>query len=411
MGADLVIIMKHDGVQSMEGDREIYMDYAATTPLAPDVFAAMEPWLTTSFGNPSSPYRSARRARAAVDDAREQVAEIIGAQAKEVYFTSGGTEAANLALLGRAFAPRQEGTPVVVSAIEHQAVLQTARFLHEKGWPKRVVPVRQDGVINMEAWREALQTSPNVAALMYANNEIGTVQPIIEAAAAARNHGVPLFVDAVQAAGLLPLKVDDLGADLLALSAHKFYGPKGVGVLYVRSGTEIVPHLHGGGQERGLRGGTENVAAIVGCAAALARVDSDREAVSTRLQALRDRLWNGIRKQVSDAVLNGDEVKRLPDNVSVRFAGVDGESLLLNLDREGLAASSGSACTSGSLRASHVLLALGLRDDEARSSVRLTIGKQTTEADVDRAIAIIAQQVTRLRERTQLATRFAPGKR
>lgn len=394
-----------------EGSEHIYMDYAATTPVDASVWAAMEPWLRAHFGNPSSPYKTARQARAAVDEARGQVADLIGAAPSEVYFTSGGTEAANLALFGRAHADGQKGKQIVASAVEHQAVMQSASFLGEHGWNAVTVPVDGDGVIDMDAWREALGRDTAVAALMYANNEIGTVQPVRAAAAIAKERGVPVFVDGVQAVGLLPVRVDELGCDLFALSAHKFYGPKGIGVLYVRTGTAMTPHIHGGGQERGLRAGTENVAGIVGLAAALASAEAVREAEAARLSLLRDRLWEGIRSRVPDASLNGHETERLPDNVNVSFPGVDGESLLLNLDREGLAASSGSACTSGSLRASHVLTSIGLSEKDARSSLRLSVGKQTTEADVDRAVHIVATAVERLRERAKLAEQFAPVKR
>src|SRR5690625_4912328 len=259
------------------------MDYAATTPLAPEVFEAMRPWLAEQFGNPSSPYRLARRARAAVDDARERVAAVLGAQAKEIYFTSGGTEAVNLALFGRAFAPEQRGRAVVASAVEHQAVLETAAFLNENDRPSRIVAVDNNGVVDLDGWAAALGDDATVAALMYANNEIGTVQPIAKAADIARTRGVPLLVDGVQAPGLLPLEVDTLGCDLFALSAHKVYGPKGVGVLYVRSGTGMAPHMYGGGQERGLRAGTENVAAIIGCAVALELSDARRKKETERL--------------------------------------------------------------------------------------------------------------------------------
>lgn len=386
------------------------MDFAATTPLDPVVLEAMLPWLAQEYGNPSSPYRAARRARAALDDARERVAAVLGARAKEIYFTSGGTEALNLALFGRAFLPEEEGKPVVCSAVEHQAVLRAAAFLQERGRDVVSVPVDGEGFVNMDDWERALEKGAAVAALMYANNEIGTVQPVAEAAEAARRRSVPLLVDAVQAPGLLPLHVDELGCDLLALSAHKFYGPKGVGILYVRSGTALAPHLHGGGQERGLRAGTENVAGIVGCALALERAAASLSE-ARHIGALRDRLWDAVRAKVPDARLNGPAAPRLADNVNVRFSGVDGESLLLNLDRAGLAASSGSACTSGSLRASHVLLALGLTEEEARSSLRLSIGRRTTADEVDRAAAIIADEVARLRQRAALASRFAPEKR
>lgn len=386
----------------------IYMDYAATTPLAPEVLQTMLPWLRDDFGNPSSPYAAARRARAAVDDARERVASLIGARPSEVYFTSGGTEAANLALAGRAFAPGQRGKQIVVSAVEHQAVLQTAKFLGQHGWHDTYVPVDKDGIVDVDALAAALHDGAAVAAVMYANNEIGTIQPIDRVSAVTRNRDVPLFVDAVQAAGLLPVDVDGLRCDLLALSAHKLYGPKGVGVLYVRSGVAMAPHVHGGAQERGLRAGTENVAAIVGCARALELAIAERTAEAARLDRLRERLSAGIMAAVPGSFLNGHPQERLPNNVNITFPGVDGESLLLNLDREGVAASGGSACTSGSLHASHVLLAIGLSREDSQSSLRFTVGKQTTTADVERVVEIVAAAVARLQERARVAARFAP---
>lgn len=387
----------------------IYMDYAATTPLSPEVLEVMLPWLHDDFGNPSSPYRAARRARAAVDDAREQVAGLIGARPSEIYFTSGGTEAANLALAGRAFAPGQQHKQIVATTVEHQAVLQTAAFLGQHGWRDAYVPVDEDGVVAVDALTETLREATAVAAVMYANNEIGTIQPLAAVSAVTRANGVPLFVDAVQAAGLLPVDVDVLHCELLALSAHKFYGPKGVGVLYARTGVPMTPHVHGGAQERGLRAGTENVAGIVGCARALALAVAEREAETARLTRLRDRLSAGILAKVPHAVMNGHPTERLPNNVNVSFPGVDGESLLLNLDRAGVAASGGSACTSGSLHASHVLLATGRTRADAESTLRLTVGKQTTTADVARVVDIVADSVARLRERARVAAQFAPG--
>lgn len=390
---------------------DIYLDYAATTPLDPQVLEVMLPWLQQHYGNPSSPYAAARRVRAALDDAREQVAELIGAKPSEIYFTSGGTESANLALSGRAYAAGERGRQIVVSAIEHQAVLQTARFLSDNGFKKTVIPVNKDGVTDVGALEDSLKENTAVVAVMYANNEIGTVQPLADVRDVVEARGVPLFVDAVQAAGLLPVDVDDLGCDLLALSAHKVYGPKGVGVLYVRSGVEMIPHVHGGSQERGLRAGTENVAGIVGCAKALALATERRQREAERLSRLRERLAAGLLRKVPDSSLNGHPTQRLPDNVNIAFAGVDGESLLLNLDRRGVAASGGSACTSGSLHPSHVLLAIGLSDEAARSSLRFTVGKHTTKEDVDKAVDIVAEEVARLRERAAVAARFAPAKR
>ncbi|MFS8543163.1 MAG: cysteine desulfurase [Limnochordales bacterium] len=378
----------------------IYMDHAATTPLDPRVREAMMPWLQRWHGNPSSPYAAARQARAAIDEARERVAALIGAAPAEVYFTSGGTEGDNWAIKGIAWARRDRGRHVVVSAVEHQAVLEAAKFLARHGWELTLVPVDGHGLVDPEAVAAALRPDTVLAAIMHANNEVGTVQPIAAIAQITRSRGVPLVVDAVQTAGLLPLDVEALGCDVLVMSAHKFYGPKGAGAVYVRRGTPIEPLLHGGGQERGLRAGTEGVAGIVGLARALELATAERDQVVPRLLALRDRLLAGLEERVPGGRLNGHPVQRLPNNVHVSFPGVDGESLLLNLDLGGLAASSGSACTSGSLSPSHVLLAMGMSKELARASLRLTLGKDNTAAEVDAAVALIARTVERLRART-----------
>jgi len=378
----------------------IYMDHAATTPLDPRVREAMMPWLQRWHGNPSSPYAAARQARAAIDEARERVAALIGAAPAEVYFTSGGTEGDNWAIKGIAWARRDRGRHVVVSAVEHQAVLEAAKFLARHGWELTLVPVDGHGLVDPEAVAAALRPDTVLAAIMHANNEVGTVQPIAAIAQITRSRGVPLVVDAVQTAGLLPLDVEALGCDVLVMSAHKFYGPKGAGAVYVRRGTPIEPLLHGGGQERGLRAGTEGVAGIVGLARALELATAERDQVVPRLLALRDRLLAGLEERVPGVRLNGHPVQRLPNNVHVSFPGVDGESLLLNLDLGGLAASSGSACTSGSLSPSHVLLAMGMSKELARASLRLTLGKANTAAEVDAAVALIARTVERLRART-----------
>jgi len=382
----------------------IYMDHAATTPLDPRVREAMAPWLERWYGNPSSPYAAARQARAAIDEARERVAHLIGARPSEVCFTSGGTEGDNWAIKGIAWARRTRGRHLVVSAVEHQAVLEAARFLERQGWELTLVPVDGDGLVHPEAVAEALRPDTALVAVMHANNEVGTVQPIADIAAVTRARGVPLVVDAVQTAGLLRLDVEALGCDVLVMSGHKFYGPKGTGAVYIRRGTPIEPLLHGGGQERGMRAGTEAVAGIVGLAHALTVAYEERPAVVPRLEQLRDRLLAGILARVRDVRVNGHRERRLPNNVHVSFAGVDGESLLLNLDLAGLAASSGSACTSGSLLPSHVLLAMGLPRELARGSLRLTLGKDNTEADVDAAVDLVAQTVARLREKAGTAT-------
>ncbi|MBO8141449.1 MAG: cysteine desulfurase [Firmicutes bacterium] len=377
----------------------IYLDYAATTPLDARVQAAMEPWLAGDYGNPSSLHAPARRARAAIDEARERVAAAIGARPSEIYFTSGGSEGDNWAIKGTAWASQERGRHVVVSAIEHQAVLAPARFLARQGWEVTIAPVDGEGLVDPDRLEKLLRPDTVLVAVMHGNNEMGAIQPIEEIARRTARRRIPLLVDAVQTAGLLPLDVNELGCDLLVMSAHKFYGPKGVGALYIRRGTPVEPLIHGGGQERGLRAGTEHVAGIVGLARALelAREEMDQEV--PRLSALRDRLWDGLQAKVPGVRLNGPRIERLPNNVNVTIPGIDGESLLMNLDLLGVAVSSGSACTSGSLEPSHVLLAMGLAPDEARASLRLTVGRQTTEEEVDAAVDIVARAAARLREK------------
>lgn len=386
----------------------IYMDYAATTPLDEEVFEAMAPWLRREYGNPSSLYALARRARAAIDEAREQVAAVLGAAPSEIYFTSGGTEAVNMAVKGVAWSMREQGRGdhVVVSAVEHKAVLEAAAFLERHGFRVTRLPVDQYGLVCPEAVAEALQPGTVLVAVMHANNEIGTIQPVREIGRIARERGVPFLVDAVQTVGLLDVDVNAIGCDLLAVSGHKVYGPKGVGALYVRRGLRVEPLLHGGGQERGLRAGTEHVAGIVGLSAALRLAAARRIEAAEHAARLRDALIEGIRRRVPDAVLNGHPTQRLPNNAHFSFPGVDGESLLLNLDLAGIAASAGSACTSGSLEPSHVLRAIGLPKELTLSALRLTVGKYTTMEDVAAVVDAVAEIVARLRGRAPAAVRI-----
>jgi cysteine desulfurase len=381
------------------GDRIIYLDYAATTPLDPEVLAAMMPFLAEQFGNPSSIHRSGRMALDALDGARDSVARVLGATPKEIIFTGGGSEADNLAVKGVALAQRRagKGAHVVTSAIEHHAVLHAVEWLEALGFEATVLPVDGDGLVRPDDLRAALRPDTVLASIMYANNEIGTVQPLAELGAICRSHGVPLHTDAVQAAGALPLDVAALNVDLLTITAHKFYGPKGVGALYVRRGTPMMPLISGGGQERRRRAGTENVAGIVGLAEALRRAEERRPEYAARCAALRDRLVAGVLERVAGATLNGHPARRLPNNANIAFEDVEGESVLLLLDQHGIAASSGSACTSGSLEASHVLQALGLPHERAIGSVRFTVGRDTTEADVDLAVELLPGVIEQLR--------------
>jgi cysteine desulfurase len=378
--------------------RPVYLDHASTTPVHPAVRRAMEPYLQHEFGNPSSLSPLGRRAAAALDHARAQVAGVLGCHDDEIIFTGGGSESDTAALEGVALA-RRGARHLVTTTIEHSAVLASARHLEEHlGVDVTCVPVDARGLVDAQAVAAAIRPETCLVSVMLANNEIGTVQPVAEIARIARARGVLVHTDAVQAAGFLDLDVDRLGVDLLSLSAHKFYAPKGVGVLYVRRGTPLVPLIHGGDQERGRRAGTENVAGAVACGAALALVEAHRPATCGRLTALRDRLITGIEASVQGALLNGDRDRRLPNNASFCFRDVQGETILLELEREDVYASSGSACHAGAQEPSHVLLAIGRSPELAHTALRLTLGAPTTDADIDRALALVPAVIARLRE-------------
>ena len=376
----------------------VYLDHAATTPLDPEVAELMARVLREVAGNPSSIYAEGRAARAVVDRARDEVAAAIGAEPREIVFTSGGTEADNLALRGALKATRAERDHLVTTAIEHHAVLDTARDLEASAHVRlTVLPVGPDGRVTAAAVDEAVDERTALVSVMHGNNEIGTLQPIAEIGAVCRARGVPFHSDAVQTVGALPLDVRTIPVDLLSVNAHKFYGPKGVGALYVRTGTKVATMQTGGGQEKGRRTGTETVVGIVGLGAALRIAAARRERESARQSELRDRLIAGIEARIPDALLTGHRSVRLPNNVSFCFRGTQGEALIVALDLAGFAASSGSACTSGSTEPSHVLLALGLERDLAQGSLRLTIGRDTTAAQVDALLQALPPIVARLR--------------
>jgi cysteine desulfurase len=376
-------------------DGVIYMDHAATTPLDPRVFERMRPYFSELFGNPSSIYGLGRKALAALDAAHESVAAALNCRPTEIVFTGGGSEADNLAIKGVAYSPRRRGKHIITTAIEHHAVLRTCEQLEREGFSVTSLPVDAEGLVDPAAVAEAITDQTALVTIMYANNEVGTIQPIAEIGAICRAQRIPFHVDAVQGA-LLDLDVAALKVDLLTLSAHKFYGPKGVGVLYVRQGTRIQPQVLGGSQERNRRAGTENVPGIVGAAAALGLIRAGREEETKRLKALRDRLIEGILR-IPDARLTGHPKLRHSGNASFAFAGVEGESMLLNLDLEGIAASSGSACTTGDVEPSHVLTAMGFSGSEARGHLRLTLGASSTDGDVDAVLACLPGVVERLR--------------
>jgi cysteine desulfurase len=379
--------------------RPIYLDYASTTPVHPGVLQAMEPYLRQEFGNPSNLYSLGRRAAEARDQARAQVAASLGCHDDEVVFTSGGSESDNLALKGVALA-RRDQRHLVTTAIEHSAVLGAARDLEEHfGVEVTYVPVDEHGMVDPAAVAAAIRGDTFLVSVMLANNEIGTIQPVAEIARLARKRGVFTHTDAVQAAGFLDLNVDRLGVDLLSLSAHKFYAPKGVGVLYVRRDTPLAPLIHGGDQEGHRRAGTENLAGIVACGAALELVEGHRLATCARLTALRDRLIEGIQRAVPGVLLNGDRWRRLPSNANVCFRGVQGEAILLELEMENVYASSGSACHAGSQDPSHVLLAIGRDPELAHTALRLTLGAPTTGDEIDRVVELLPTAVDRVRAR------------
>ena len=390
-------------------ERIIYMDHSATTPVRREVLEAMLPYFTMDFGNPSSIYTIGQEARKAVDDARESIARIIGARMSEIVFTSGGTESDNAALKGTAFALRSLGNHIITTAIEHHAVLHTCYQLEQFGFEVTYVPVDEHGLVDPLDIIEAITDKTILVSVMMANNEIGTIEPIAEIArlvkaeARQRNQTIIMHTDAVQAAGFLDINVRSLGVDLLSLSAHKIYGPKGVGMLYVKRGTPFEEQNAGGGQERQRRSGTENVPGIVGFAEALRLAVSERDEVSAHCLRLREKLTQGVFETIGGARLNGHPTLRLPSNVNISFEGVEGEPVLLGLDFAGVCASSGSACSSASLEPSHVLLAIGLTAELAQGSLRITLGRDNVEEDVDYLLSILPDMISKLRAMPSLS--------
>jgi len=375
----------------------IYADNAATTKMSRAAIDAMLPCLEEQYGNPSSLYSLGQKAKEILEEAREDVASVIGAEPREILFTSGGSEADNQAIRSAAALGKKAGKLHIIStAFEHHAVLHTLKQLEKEGFEVTLLDVHEDGLVRPEELERAIREDTCLVTVMTANNEIGTIQPVREIGAICREHGVLFHTDAVQAVGHLPIRVKEDNIDMLSASGHKFHGPKGVGFLYARRGIFLKNLIEGGAQERGLRGGTENVAAIAGMAAALKEAAADLEKNSARVSAMRDRLIEGLR-QIPHSALNGDAAKRLPGNVNFCFEGIEGESLLLLLDDRGICASSGSACTSGSLDPSHVLLAIGRVHDVAHGSLRLTLGEDVTEEEVDYLIRNVREVVEYLR--------------
>lgn len=374
------------------------MDHAATTPTDTEVVKEMAPYFTQKYGNPNSVHSFGQEAREAVEEARGKVAHLIGANPSEIVFTAGGTESDNYAIKGIAWANQKKGNHIVTSKIEHHAVLHSCQFLEKQGFKVTYLPVDKYGLVDPEDVKKAITDKTILVTIMHANNEIGTIEPIKEIGKVVKKAGIYFHTDSVQTTGHIPIDVNDLGVDLLSMSGHKFYGPNGVGVLYLRKGTKIVTLIDGGSQEKNRRAGTENVAGIVGLgkAAELAeeRLNQGKE---KNILRLRDKLVKGIINKVENVRLNGHPVKRIPGNANFCFEFIEGESMLLSLDMEGVAASSGSACTSGSLTASHVLLAIGLPPEIAHGSLRLTLGKDNTEEEIDYVIDILPGIIEKLR--------------
>lgn len=383
--------------------RRLYMDYSATTPVKKEVLEAMMPYYTTYFGNASSFHQFGREAKEGLDKAREQVAALINAQPREIFFTNGGTESDNWALEGTAFSRRDKGNHIITSKIEHHAILHTCEYLQKvHGFEVTYLDVDEYGKVDLDQLKSVISDNTILVSIMYANNEVGTIQPIKEITEIAHAHGALMHTDAVQASGNIPVDVKDLDVDLMSMSGHKIYGPKGIGALYVKKGIKIHNFIHGGAQERKKRAGTENIPAIVGYGKAAELAKNNMEHHVTELTRLREKLLNGIVETIPHVKVNGHRTDRLPGNANVSFEFIEGEGILLLLDQLGIGASSGSACTSGSLDPSHVLMALGLPHELAHGSLRLTVGDFTTEDDIDYILENLPKVIARLRQLSPL---------
>ena len=388
----------------------VYLDHAGTTPLDAKVLEAMIPYFSQHFGNPSSLHTVGQEARYALDEARERVAGVLNCRPREVVFTGGGTESDNAAIHGVATALHETGNHIITSSVEHHAVLHACQYLESQGFEVTYLPVDAEGMVQPESVYNAINERTTLVTIMYGNNEIGTINPISEIAKSIKiracelSRTIVFHTDAVQAAGYLDLDVASLGVDLLSLSGHKFHGPKGTGVLYIKRGTPYLPLIHGGGQERERRSGTENIPGIIGLSLALESANAIRDETGQRCSALRDRIIGSVLEQIPGTRLNGHATERLPNNANFSFTGVEGEPILLGLDVAGIAASSGSACSSGSLEPSHVLLALGQSAETARGSLRLTLGRDNTDEEVDYLLGVLVDLVQRLRQLPSLTT-------
>lgn len=388
----------------------IYLDHAATTAVRKEVLDTMLPCFSQNYGNPSSIYEIAREAKSLIDNARKQVATAIGAEEKEIYFTAGGSESDNWAIKGIAESYKDKGKHIITSSIEHHAVLHTCQYLEKNGYEVTYLPVDEDGKIRIEDLEKAIRPDTILISIMFANNEIGTLQPIKEIGEIAKKHKIIFHTDAVQAVGHVKIDVKQMNIDMLSLSAHKLYGPKGIGALYVRKGIKLKSYIHGGAQERGIRAGTENVPGIVGLGKAIELATAEMEQENKRLIKLRDEIIDGILNNIPYTRLNGHRTDRLPANVNISFEFIEGESILLLLDMNGIYASSGSACTSGSLDPSHVLLAIGLPHEKAHGSLRMTLGIENTEEDVKKLLEVLPPIIKRLRDMSPLYEEFIKNK-
>jgi len=385
--------------------KRVYLDHNATTPTHPEVVKAMLPYFEEVFGNASSIHQFGQQARKAIDEAREKVAEFIGAKPEEIVFTSGGTESNNLAIKGILYANESKGKHIITSSIEHHSVLNPCKYLEKKGFKVTYLPVDKYGVIEPEGVKEAISNETILISIMHANNEVGTIESITEIGTIAKEKEIHFHTDAVQSVGKIPVNVNELNVDLLSLSGHKIYGPKGIGALYIRKGTRVQPLIHGGHHEKNRRAGTENVPAIVGVGKAIEIVNETMETGLIHLTNLRNKLCSGIGEKIDHVQLNGHPGKRLPNTLNMSFEFVEGESIILNLDMKGVAVSSGSACTSGSLEPSHVLKAMGVDSAIAQGSIRFSLGKDNTEEDIDYVLEILPEIISRLRAMSPLYKR------
>lgn len=390
--------------------KRVYMDNAATTPVKKEVLDEMLPYFSELYGNPSSIYELGRKSKAAIEDAREKIAKAIGAKEREIFFTGSGSEADNWAIKGIAYANKNKGNHIITTKIEHHAVLHTCEYLEKNGFEVTYLDVDEDGIVNLEQLKKAIKEDTILVSVMFANNEIGTIQPIKEIGAITKEHGIYFHTDAVQAIGHIPIDVNEMNIDMLSMAAHKFYGPKGIGAFYIRQGTKIDSLISGGAQERKRRAGTENVPYIVGMGKAIEIAYEDMEESNRKLVKLRNSLIEKIKRDIPYVKLNGHPEKRLPGNVNFSFNFIEGESLLLSLDMVGVAASSGSACTSGSLDPSHVMLGIGLTHEVAHGSLRLSLGDFNTEEEVDYVVENLKTIVDRLRQMSPLYEKIKEAK-